>query len=387
MRQGEEGAQGARVLSPEPGLARTLSSLARVDAARATSPVPPGSPWWAAEAADLADRAGLPARARAEARQALAKLLEQLDSPEPLPEEAVQAALAVARIATADEPEAARQLRDTIGSPVRSRGSRPRRRDPPGRGRRGREPRKGPGAPGRPALGARSRPRARRALPARAVPVLRPLRPARRREGTGDSGGAAGAGSGLRRAHPLPGPARGPGRPPHPGPGQLSPKQTRGTVPRPGRAPAPVPAGRTTGKLDRGGAGQAVARSQRQGTPDQARPALGRCGPSRRTRPGRAWPRTRLTRTGPPWPPHPGSAAAATGKRPATPTAPTWPPYGRPLSIRGPASRSRPRPPPPKSPARCRIDGPAYLAEALGHVTTSTRPRGPTSTSPPGSAA
>ena len=111
-----EGAQGARVLSLEPGLARTLASLARVDAARATSPVPPGSPWWAAEAADLADRAGLPARARAEARQALAKLLEQLDSPEPLPEEAVQAALAVARIATADEPEAARQLRDTIGT-------------------------------------------------------------------------------------------------------------------------------------------------------------------------------------------------------------------------------------------------------------------------------
>ena len=38
------GSGGARALSPEPGLAATLSSLARLDAARATSPVPPGSP-------------------------------------------------------------------------------------------------------------------------------------------------------------------------------------------------------------------------------------------------------------------------------------------------------------------------------------------------------
>ena len=64
-----------RALSPDPGLSGTLSSLARLDAARATSPVPPGSPWWAAEAAELAERAGLPARASAEAHHALAKLL------------------------------------------------------------------------------------------------------------------------------------------------------------------------------------------------------------------------------------------------------------------------------------------------------------------------
>jgi hypothetical protein len=114
-----EGAQGARVLSPEPELARTFSSLARLDAARATSPVPPGSPWWAAEAAELADRAGLPARARAEARQALPALPAQLDSSEPLPEAAVQAALAVARIAAADEPEAARQFREIIARQAR----------------------------------------------------------------------------------------------------------------------------------------------------------------------------------------------------------------------------------------------------------------------------
>jgi hypothetical protein len=53
----------ARALSPEPGLAGTLSSLARIYAVRDTSPIPLGSPWWAAEAAELAERAGLPAPA------------------------------------------------------------------------------------------------------------------------------------------------------------------------------------------------------------------------------------------------------------------------------------------------------------------------------------
>lgn len=108
---------GARVLSPEPGLAGMLSSLARLDAARATSPVPHGSPWWAAEAAELAERAGLPVRARAEAHRALAKLLEQLDSIDVavLPEPAARAALAVAAITAAAEPTAAIRLREAIG--------------------------------------------------------------------------------------------------------------------------------------------------------------------------------------------------------------------------------------------------------------------------------
>jgi hypothetical protein len=106
---------GAGVLSPEPELAGTLSSLSRLDAARATSPVPPGSPWWAAEAAELAERAGLHARARAEACQALAKLLGQLDSLETLPGDAARAALAVAGIAADAEPAAARRLKDAIG--------------------------------------------------------------------------------------------------------------------------------------------------------------------------------------------------------------------------------------------------------------------------------
>ena len=59
---------GARVpaLSPEPVPCAALSSLARLDAARDTSPAPRRSPWWAAEAAVLAEQAGLHDRARAE---------------------------------------------------------------------------------------------------------------------------------------------------------------------------------------------------------------------------------------------------------------------------------------------------------------------------------
>ena len=63
----ERGAPRPRVLSPEPVLCAALSSLARLDAARDTSPVPHCSPWWAAEAAVLAGQAGLHDRARAEA--------------------------------------------------------------------------------------------------------------------------------------------------------------------------------------------------------------------------------------------------------------------------------------------------------------------------------
>ena len=108
------GSEGAGVLSPEAGLAGTLSSLARLDAARATSPIPPGSPWWAAEAAELAEQAGLHARARAEGRQALAGLLgppDRIDATV-LPEPAVRAALAVAAITAVDDPAAAARLKE-----------------------------------------------------------------------------------------------------------------------------------------------------------------------------------------------------------------------------------------------------------------------------------
>jgi hypothetical protein len=106
-----------RALSPDPGLSGTLSNLARLDAARATSPVRLGSPWWAAEAAELAQRAGLPVRASAEAHHALAELSGQLDSIDTsvLPGQAVRAALAVAAITAADEPAAATRLREAIG--------------------------------------------------------------------------------------------------------------------------------------------------------------------------------------------------------------------------------------------------------------------------------
>ena len=111
------GSGRGHALSPDPRLSGTLSSLARLDAARATSPVPPGSPWWAAEAAELAEHAGLPARASVEAHHALAELPRQLENIDTsvLPEQAARAALAVAAITVADEPAAATRLREAIG--------------------------------------------------------------------------------------------------------------------------------------------------------------------------------------------------------------------------------------------------------------------------------
>ena len=91
-----------------------MSSLARLDAARATSPVPPDSPWWAAEAAELAERGGLRVRARAEAQQAVIKLLGQLDSLKTLPAEAVRTAIAAASIHAVTDPQAAGRLRGAL---------------------------------------------------------------------------------------------------------------------------------------------------------------------------------------------------------------------------------------------------------------------------------
>lgn len=108
-------AQQAQLLSLEPELSGTLSRLARLDAARSTSPVPPGSPWWAAEAAELAECAGLCGRARAEARRAIRGLAEALTQGKAtLPGEALRSARAVADITAADEPTAAAELREII---------------------------------------------------------------------------------------------------------------------------------------------------------------------------------------------------------------------------------------------------------------------------------
>ena len=84
-----------RVLSPEPGLTAILSRLARLDAARHTSPVRSGSALWAAEGAALAAQAGLDDRARAQARQA-ADGLVHLPGRMPVPDGLGQAALALA---------------------------------------------------------------------------------------------------------------------------------------------------------------------------------------------------------------------------------------------------------------------------------------------------
>lgn len=107
-------------LSPDARLSVTWSRLARLDAARSTSPVPPTSPLWAAEAAQLAQQGSLHSRARAEARRAITGLAGILSRP-PFPEALSAAASAVADLAEPDEPDAAKQLRDRAGqSPVGS---------------------------------------------------------------------------------------------------------------------------------------------------------------------------------------------------------------------------------------------------------------------------
>jgi hypothetical protein len=113
----------AWAVSPEAGLCAALSSLARLDAARAFSPVPASSPWWAAEAAVLAERAGLDTRAHAEARRAVRGLS---CGPVAAPDEAALMAFAAADIAAAsDDRDAARKLQASIvvGHPDQRSGS------------------------------------------------------------------------------------------------------------------------------------------------------------------------------------------------------------------------------------------------------------------------
>jgi hypothetical protein len=100
-------------LSPDPGLLSAWSRLARLDEARVTSPVSPASALWAAEAAMTADRGGLRRRALDEARSAVAGLADLLAAG-PVPDRLSQAALAAADLAEADEPQAARWLREIL---------------------------------------------------------------------------------------------------------------------------------------------------------------------------------------------------------------------------------------------------------------------------------
>jgi hypothetical protein len=101
-------------LAPDPGLLCAWSRLARLDEARVTSPVPPASPLWAAEAAMTADRGRLRPRAQAEARRAVSGLPDLLE-PGPVPDGLCRAARAVADLAAGDEPRAAGRLRDILG--------------------------------------------------------------------------------------------------------------------------------------------------------------------------------------------------------------------------------------------------------------------------------
>ena len=97
-------------IRPEPGTLAALSRLARLDAARLTSPVA-GSPLWSVEAAQLAAQAGLSARMTAEAYRA-ASALEGADDVSP--EVLAAAAIAVADLVDPAEPDLARRLRDAL---------------------------------------------------------------------------------------------------------------------------------------------------------------------------------------------------------------------------------------------------------------------------------
>ena len=95
-------------IRPESGTMAALSRLARLDAARLTSPVA-GSPLWSVEAAQLAGQAGLSARLTGEARRAASALEGDDDVP---PEVLAAVAAAVADLADATEPDLARRLRE-----------------------------------------------------------------------------------------------------------------------------------------------------------------------------------------------------------------------------------------------------------------------------------
>jgi hypothetical protein len=96
-------------LCPDARLSAAWSRLARLQAAHTTSPVP-ASPLWAAEAAQVAEQAGLHRRAHAAARRAAAGLAELLSLAPPV-HALSQAALAVADLVEQHDSGTARQLR------------------------------------------------------------------------------------------------------------------------------------------------------------------------------------------------------------------------------------------------------------------------------------
>jgi hypothetical protein len=98
---------------PEPAVLAALSRLALFDAARATSPVPATSPLWPAEAALLAEQAGLRERAQTEAARAAADLTRLL-ARMPLPGALAPVVAGTSRLASTSQPEVSRILRDEV---------------------------------------------------------------------------------------------------------------------------------------------------------------------------------------------------------------------------------------------------------------------------------
>jgi hypothetical protein len=107
-------------LLADAGLSRALSALARLRAARATSPVP-ASPWWDAQEAQLARAAGLPELASAAARAAVRALAGL--KPGQLSERQVSAALIAADIAATAMPAAAASVRRLAKAAIHRRAS------------------------------------------------------------------------------------------------------------------------------------------------------------------------------------------------------------------------------------------------------------------------
>ena len=355
VRRRSQGSGRSQVLSSDPGLTATLSSLARLDAARATSPVPPDSPWWAAEAAELAERGGLRARARAEAHQAVIKLLGQLDSLKTLPAEAVRTVIAAASIHAATDPQAAGRLRGAVKKLDRAQPG------PPGagcrvrRGGRGRAPGKGQRA----AWAARTGCSIPASCPkGSSGPGCRPTR-------TCPCGMTDANGRVIIQALLAPGAAyeavsRCLARLVDPAVRRVLAQATfttrRTAATPPGSRPSSSSPSRWTRFRTAG------SRWWRTSTGPSAAPrATGSGAPCAGPIPpfgpnGRRldWPRTPPQRTGPLWPPRPGSTAGVTGRPPATPATPPWlDASAKPPWTPSPAPRRRPatRPTWPKSSA------------------------------------
>ena len=274
--------------APKPGCARRCpvwpASTRPGPPARCRAARPGGRP----RPPTLAERAGLPVRALAEARRAVHvwAAASWLFPARPPGRRCGRGHRRRHRPGGRPPAEGEHRCRGQPAAPAR-----PTRA---GRRRRGRGPGEGLRASARTALGARSRPHPRRAVPARAVAALRPARPARRRRGP------------RRRCRLTLAPvrtARGVGR-----------CQVRlvdpvvrrvlaragfdqAGIPGPGGASAPVPAGRARRGLDRGGRGATgpSAAPRRIGSGGRCAGRTPPCGPSaprrasRRGRPAEDW--------------------------------------------------------------------------------------------------